>query len=120
MVEYTSPTCEHQDYRGKHDSLIDVNAFITHVFCINYVLCADFSNEISDDVEKYFQLTNLDSKDRVGLFRLAHDVAISGFGSRQALYERYFFGPPALMASSYYDLYQKDDLIDRIDNFLKQ
>ena len=35
------------------------------------------------------------------------------------LYERYFFGPPALMASSYYDLYQKDDLIDRIDNFLK-
>ena len=81
---------------------------------------ADFSNEISDDVEKYFQLTNLDSKERVGLFRLAHDVAISGFGSRQALYERYFFGPPALMASSYYDLYQKDDLIDRIDNFLKQ
>ena len=81
---------------------------------------ADFSNEISDDVEKYFQLTNLDSKDRVGLFRLAHDVAISGFGSRQALYERYFFGPPALMASSYYDLYKKDDLIDRIDTFLKQ
>ena len=67
-------------------------------------------------MEKYFQLTNLDSKDRVGLFRLAHDVAISGFGSRQALYERYFFGPPALMASSYYDLYKKDDLIDRIEN----
>ena len=79
---------------------------------------ADFANEISEDVEKYFQLSNLDSKNRVAMFRLAHDVAISGFGSRQALYERYFFGPPALMASSYYDLYNKDELIERIDSLL--
>ena len=68
----------------------------------------DFLNEISGDVERYFQLSNLDSKNRVSLFRLAHDVAISGFGSRQALYERYFFGPPALMASGYYDLYSRN------------
>ena len=81
---------------------------------------ADFSNEISEDVEKYFQLPNLDSKERVALFRLAHDVAISGFGSRQSLYERYFFGPPALMASSYYDLYNKDELTSRIDTLLGQ
>ena len=81
---------------------------------------ADFSNEISEDVEKYFQLSNLDSRERVALFRLAHDVAISGFGSRQALYERYFFGPPALMASSYYDLYNKDELTGRVDTLLGQ
>ena len=81
---------------------------------------ADFSNGISEDVEKYFQLSNLDSKNRVAMFRLAHDVAISGFGSRQALYERYFFGPPALMASSYYDLYNKDELIERIDSLLSE
>ena len=81
---------------------------------------ADFANEISEDVEKYFQLSNLDSKNRVAMFRLAHDVAISGFGSRQALYERYFFGPPALMASSYYDLYNKDELMERIDSLLSE
>ena len=81
---------------------------------------ADFANEISEDVEKYFQLSNLDSKNRVAMFRLAHDVAISGFGSRQALYERYFFGPPALMASSYYDLYNKDELMERIDSLLNE
>ena len=46
-----------------------------------------------------------------------HDVAISGFGSRQALYERYFFGPPALMAFPIMT-HKKDDLIDRIDTFL--
>ncbi len=78
----------------------------------------DFTNEISGDIERYFQLSNLDSKDRVALFRLAHDVAIAGFGSRQALYERYFFGPPALMASGYYDLYSKDELTERVQAFL--
>ncbi len=79
---------------------------------------ADFSNEIAHDVAQYFQLTNLESRDRVALYRLAHDVAISGFGTRQALYERFFFGPPALMASAYYDLYDKDPLTGRVDNLL--
>ena len=57
---------------------------------------ADFEGPISNDVEQYFQVANLDARDRVALFRLAHDVAVSGFGSRQALYERFFFGPPFL------------------------
>lgn len=80
---------------------------------------ADFSNAMAADVERYFQLANLESRDRVALFRLAHDTAISGFGNRQALYERFFFGPPALMASAYYDIYAKDELMDRIDTLLK-
>ncbi len=79
---------------------------------------ADFSNEMSEQVEKYFQVANLESRDRVALYRLAHDVAVSGFGSRQALYERFFFGPPALMASAYYDLYEKEPLMGRIDQLL--
>ena len=79
---------------------------------------ADFSNDMGDDVERYFQLANLESRDRVALYRLAHDVAISGFGSRQALYERFFFGPPALMASAYYDIYDKEPLMGRIDTLL--
>jgi len=80
---------------------------------------ADFSNEVLADVEKYFQLANKDSRDRVALYRLAHDVAVSGFGSRQTLYERFFFGPPALMASAYYDVYDKTPLMERIDLLLQ-
>lgn len=80
---------------------------------------ADFTNAMSADVEQYFQVANLESKDRVALYRLAHDVAISGFGNRQALYERFFFGPPVLMQSAYYDLYNKDDMMDRVDTLLK-
>ena len=61
---------------------------------------------------------NLDSRDRVALFRLAHDVAVSGFGNRQALYERFFFGPSALMGSVYFDLYDKDAMMDRVNTLI--
>ncbi len=79
---------------------------------------ADFDGEIADDVERYFQLTNLGSRDRVALFRLAHDVAVSGFGNRQVLYERFFFGPQNIMASIYYDLYPRDEMMDRVNTLL--
>ena len=81
---------------------------------------ADFGNDIADDVERYFQLVNLGSKDRVALFRLAHDVAVSGFGNRQVLYERFFFGPQNVMASIYFDLYNKDEMMDRVTALLQQ
>ena len=79
---------------------------------------ADFSNALAGDVEQYFQLSNADSKDRVAMFRLAHDVCVSGFGNRQALYERFFFGPPAIMASGYFDLYDSQPYVDRVKAFL--
>jgi 4-hydroxyphenylacetate 3-monooxygenase len=81
---------------------------------------ADLSNALADDVAQYFQTANLDSKDRIALFRLAHDVAVSGFGNRQVLYERFFFGPQNVMASVYYDLYDKDAMIARVDELLQR
>ena len=81
---------------------------------------ADFSNAISEDVGQYFQTVNLDSRDRVALYRLAHDVAVSGFGNRQALYERFFFGPQNVMAGIYYDLYNKDEMMDRVNTLLAE
>lgn len=79
---------------------------------------ADLGNEIAADVERYFQTVNLNSEDRIALFRLAHDVAVSGFGNRQVLYERFFFGPPNILASVYFDLYNKDEMIARVDELL--
>lgn len=80
----------------------------------------DLTNEIADDVSQYFQLQNLESKERIALFRLAHDLSVSGFGGRQTLYERYFFGPPNVMHSIYFDLYNKDEMIERVDNLLNE
>ncbi|MDH4108425.1 MAG: 4-hydroxyphenylacetate 3-monooxygenase, oxygenase component [Gammaproteobacteria bacterium] len=79
---------------------------------------ADFGNEIAADVERYFETMNLSSRDRVALFRLAHDVAVSGFGNRQVLYERFFFGPQNVMASVYFDLYDRDAMIGRVEQLL--
>ena len=81
---------------------------------------ADFSNELAQNVEQYFQVLNLNSRDRVALFRLAHDVSVSAFGNRQLLYERFFFGPPQIMASVYYDLYDKDTMMDRVNSLLQE
>jgi len=81
---------------------------------------ADLTNDIAADVDQYFQTVNLESKDRIALFRLAHDVAVSGFGNRQVLYERFFFGPQNVMASIYYDLYNKDEMIDRVNELLNR
>jgi 4-hydroxyphenylacetate 3-monooxygenase len=81
---------------------------------------ADFSNALSEEIEKYFQVANLDARDRVALYRLAHDVAVSGFGNRQALYERFFFGPPHLLHAAYFDLYDKERVIGRVNSFLNE
>ena len=79
---------------------------------------ADFDNALAEDVEQYFQVANLESRDRVALFRLAHEVAVSSFGGRQQLYERFFFGPQNVMASIYYRLYDKDQMIGRVNELL--
>ncbi len=79
---------------------------------------ADLENAIAGDVERYFQTQNLASRERIALYRLAHDVAVSGFGSRQVLYERFFFGPQNVMAGIYYDLYDKDAAVARVDELL--
>lgn len=79
---------------------------------------ADLSNDIAGDVGQYFQTVNLESKDRIALYRLAHDIAVSGFGNRQVLYERFFFGPQNIMAAGFYDLYNRDEMIGRVESLL--
>tara|TARA_B100000686_G_scaffold304180_1_gene341611 strand:- start:105 stop:671 length:567 start_codon:yes stop_codon:yes gene_type:complete len=80
----------------------------------------DFENDLKEYVETYFQLQNSDSKKRVSLYRLAHDVCVSGFGNRQTLYERFFFGPPLLMSAGYYDLYDSTNLERRVLSLLNE
>ena len=52
---------------------------------------ADLANELTTDVSQYFQLAHLGIHDPIALFRLANEVAVSGFGGRQELYERFFW-----------------------------
>lgn len=79
---------------------------------------ADFHSGLRPDLDKYLQAANSDAYQRVKLFRLAWDVCISAFGSRQTLYERFFFGDPVRMAGALYLGYEKQEYVDRVKEFL--
>jgi 4-hydroxyphenylacetate 3-monooxygenase len=60
----------------------------------------DLKGPLADDIRRYYQAARADALERVPLFKLAWDVAISAFAGRQVLYERFFFGDPVRMAGS--------------------
>jgi 4-hydroxyphenylacetate 3-monooxygenase len=79
---------------------------------------SDFQSEIRPDLDKYLQAANSDAYNRVKLFRLAWDMCMSAFGTRQTLYERFFFGDPVRMAGALYNGYDKQPYVDRVKAFL--
>ena len=66
------------------------------------------------DVETYFQSANNTSRDRIRLFRLAFDAAVSSFSGRQQLYEQYYSGDPVRLSGLLYQLYDRDTHMERI------
>lgn len=81
---------------------------------------ADFQSVLRPDLDKYLQAANQDAYHRVKLYRLAWDVCMSAFGSRQTLYERFFFGDPVRMAGALYNGYDKQEYVDRVKEFLER
>jgi 4-hydroxyphenylacetate 3-monooxygenase len=61
---------------------------------------ADVKGPLAEDIKKYYQAARAEAFDRIPLFRLAWDTCLSAFGSRQVLYERFFFGDPVRMAGA--------------------
>ena len=61
---------------------------------------ADMKGPLAEDIKKYYQAARAEAFDRIPIFRLAWDTALSAFGSRQVLYERFFFGDPVRMAGA--------------------
>lgn len=78
----------------------------------------DFCSEIRVDLDQYLQTESMNAEDRVKLFRLAWDLTMSPFGTRQTQYERYFFGDPVRLSSILYKKYQKDQHVEEIIKFL--
>ena len=79
----------------------------------------DMRSPIRPMIDRYLQGRNIDAYERVRLFRLAWDVALSAFGSRQVLYERFFFGDPVRMAGALYTSYDKEPYKQRVQQFLE-
>jgi 4-hydroxyphenylacetate 3-monooxygenase len=82
---------------------------------------ADFHHEeIGPIIHRGLQGKNLEGFERVQLFRLAWDMTLSAFGSRQTHYEYYFFGDPIRMGMTYFDGYDKEPFKQYIQDFLKK
>lgn len=79
---------------------------------------ADFDSPLAPHIEQYLATDTTTARDRVKLFRLAWDITCSAFGSRQVLYERFFAGDPLTRARFLYNLYPKDEVMDRVRDFL--
>ncbi|MEN2768618.1 4-hydroxyphenylacetate 3-monooxygenase, oxygenase component [Ornithinibacillus xuwenensis] len=81
----------------------------------------DFNHdEIGPIIHRGLQGKNLEGYERVQLFRLAWDMTLSAFGSRQTHYEYYFFGDPIRMGMTYFTNYEKDQFKQYVADFLKK
>ena len=80
----------------------------------------DFDAAIGPEVERYLTTDTADARERVGLLRLAWDVACSAFGGRQVLYERFFGGDPTRNALLLYRTYNRDGAVERVRGFLER
>lgn len=77
-----------------------------------------FHSEIRPDLDQYLQGTTKTAEERVKIFRLAWDLTMSAFGTRQTQYERYFFGDPVRLSSNLYWTYPKEKYVDSVRSFL--
>lgn len=81
---------------------------------------ADVNGPMQGEIKRFFQAARVDAHERIPLFRLAWDTALSAFASRQALYERYFFGDPVRMAGVLVRSHDMTPYMDMVREFLKQ
>ncbi|MFF2754047.1 4-hydroxyphenylacetate 3-monooxygenase, oxygenase component [Psychrobacillus sp. NPDC058041] len=77
-----------------------------------------FQSSIRNDLDQYLQSKADNAENRVKLFRLAWDLTMSSFGTRQTLYERFFFGDPIRLTSELYHAYNKAPYVQRVKDML--
>jgi 4-hydroxyphenylacetate 3-monooxygenase len=81
---------------------------------------ADVQGPMAAEIQRYFQAARMEALERIPLFRLAWDTAMSGFGTRQVLYERYFFGDPVRMAGVLVSSHDRAPHMERVRAFLRR
>jgi len=81
---------------------------------------ADLESPLATDIDQYLATDKSTAQDRVRLFRLASDLAISSFGSRQVLYERFYASDPLSRARALAAIYPKREAMQRVLDFLRR
>jgi 4-hydroxyphenylacetate 3-monooxygenase len=78
----------------------------------------DINGPLTEEIRRYYQAARAEAHERIPIFRLAWDTAVSAFGSRQVLYERFFFGDPVRMAGALVNNHDRTKYMDRVRDFL--
>ncbi len=80
----------------------------------------DLRGPLAELIAKYYQGAAVDAEDRIRLFRLAWDLVGTQFGSRQALYERFFNGDTVVLRQRRYAGYDYSEALATVDRFFDQ
>ncbi|MFC0522020.1 4-hydroxyphenylacetate 3-monooxygenase, oxygenase component [Pontibacillus salicampi] len=80
----------------------------------------DFNSSIAPELDTYLQSKKHTGREKVALYRLAWDLTMSSFGTRQTLYERFFFGDPIRVSQIMYQQYDKSDATAFVQSFLEK
>jgi 4-hydroxyphenylacetate 3-monooxygenase oxygenase component len=71
-----------------------------------------FDSPLKADIEKYYRGADVSAKDKIKVFNIASDLAVSAFGSRHELYEQFYSGDPLfLRIDSQYKNYDKEECL---------
>ena len=105
-------------YPTVYSRLVEILQLISSSGLIMIPSAADVAGPRGADIAKYLQSAGGSAAERLRLFRLAWDMTVSGFGGRQALYERFFFGDPVRMRQALYGVYDRAALVERVKNFV--
>lgn len=99
------------DFYEKFTKLIDTLRSFTAGSMVAAPSLAELSGPVAELVKKYCISANKESKEWITLLRLVIDVAMSGFGARQQIYEKYYQGPPHMVRAMYARNYAKRDYL---------
>lgn len=78
-----------------------------------------FKSPIAKDIQKYYRGAEVTAEEKIKLFKAAADIAVSDFGSRHELYERFYAGDPMfLRIQTQYLGYDKREPLALVDKLL--
>ena len=80
----------------------------------------DVQGPMAETIGKFYQGASLDASKRIALFRLAWDLVGTQFGSRQALYERFFNGDVVRLRQRRYANYDFTAAENAVNTFLER
>ncbi|GAB2968412.1 pyoverdine biosynthesis protein PvcC [Amycolatopsis acidiphila] len=78
-----------------------------------------FGSPIAEDIARFYRGPETNSLDRIAIYKVAADLAVSAFGGRHELYERFYAGDPLfLRINTQFNQYDWSEPLGLIDGLL--